>query len=104
MATLRLRVFSPVRRYALETRADATAPERERVMMQKQMKAEELRHWAEQCASQADDPNITAGDRERLLKMNKALLELAQADDWLNGEGTMVEFVLPDEGESERIV
>ena len=66
-------------------------------MMQKHFTAHDLRRWARQCASQANDPNMSAADRERLVKMNKALLDLADAEDWLNGEATMIEFVLPDE-------
>ena len=44
-----------------------------------------LRRWAMQCRAQADDPRISGDDRERLLKMQTALLELAQTHDWLEG-------------------
>jgi hypothetical protein len=45
-----------------------------------------LRRWAMQCAAQADDPHATGDERDRLLKMRTALLELAQTQDWLEGE------------------
>jgi hypothetical protein len=44
-----------------------------------------LRRWAMQCASAADDPNASGGERDRLLTMRRALLELADAQDWLDG-------------------
>jgi hypothetical protein len=44
-----------------------------------------LRRWAMQCAAQADDPHATGDERDRLLKMRTALLELAQTQDWLEG-------------------
>lgn len=46
-----------------------------------------LRRWAMQCAAAADDPRASGDERERLLKMRKALLELADAQDWLDGKG-----------------
>ena len=45
-----------------------------------------LRRWAMQCAAQADDPHATGDERDRLLKMRTALLELAETQDWLEGE------------------
>jgi hypothetical protein len=45
-----------------------------------------LRRWAMQCAAQADDPHASGDERERLLKMRAALLELAEMQDWLEGE------------------
>lgn len=45
-----------------------------------------LRRWAMQCAAQADDPLASGDERERLLKMRTALLELAKTQDWLDGE------------------
>jgi hypothetical protein len=45
-----------------------------------------LRRWAIQAAAQADDPRITGDERERLLKMRSALLELAHTQDWLEGQ------------------
>ena len=44
-----------------------------------------LRRWAMQCAAQAEDPHASGDERERLLKMRKALLELAEMQDWLDG-------------------
>jgi hypothetical protein len=37
-----------------------------------------------ECAAKADDPSITPAERKRLLKMREALLELANAQDWLD--------------------
>jgi hypothetical protein len=45
-----------------------------------------LRRWAMQCAAAADDPRTSGGERDRLLAMRKALLELADAQDWLDGK------------------
>lgn len=48
--------------------------------------AADLRRMAMQCAAQAE---VTGGDqdeRKRLLKMGKALLSLAENEDWLNGK------------------
>jgi hypothetical protein len=45
-----------------------------------------LRRWAMQCAAQADDPHATGDERDRLLKMRTALIELAETQDWLEGE------------------
>jgi hypothetical protein len=42
-----------------------------------------LRQWATQCAAEADNPKISAEQRERLLKMRHALLEMAKTHDWL---------------------
>ena len=40
-----------------------------------------LRRWAMQCASEADNPRASGDERERLLKMRTALLELADTKD-----------------------
>ena len=47
-----------------------------------------LRRWAMECAAKADDPKIQAADRERLLTMRQALLEVAKTQDWLDGRNT----------------
>jgi hypothetical protein len=44
-----------------------------------------LRRWAMQCAAAADDPHASGDERDRLLAMRRALLELAEAQDWLDG-------------------
>ncbi|HKY86672.1 MAG TPA: hypothetical protein VJL90_07940 [Pseudorhodoplanes sp.] len=44
-----------------------------------------LRRWAMQCAAQADDPHASGDERDRLLKMRAALLDLAETQDWLDG-------------------
>jgi hypothetical protein len=46
-----------------------------------------LRRWAMQCAAAADDPHASGDERDRLLTMRRALLELADAQDWLDGRG-----------------
>jgi hypothetical protein len=45
-----------------------------------------LRRWAMQCAAAADDPHASGDERDRLLGMRCALLELADAQDWLDGK------------------
>ena len=45
-----------------------------------------LRRWAMQCAAAADDPHASGDERDRLLVMRRALLELADAQDWLDGK------------------
>jgi hypothetical protein len=45
-----------------------------------------LRRWAMQCAAAADYPHASGDERERLLTMRRALLELADAQDWLDGK------------------
>jgi hypothetical protein len=45
-----------------------------------------LRRWAMQCAAAADDPHASGAERDRLLQMRRALLELAEAQDWLDGK------------------
>jgi hypothetical protein len=44
-----------------------------------------LRRWAMQCSAAANNPRASGGERDRLLAMRKALLELAEAQDWLDG-------------------
>ena len=41
-----------------------------------------------QCAAAADDPHASGDERDRLLRMRKALLELADAQDWLDGKSS----------------
>jgi hypothetical protein len=45
-----------------------------------------LRRWAMQCAAAADDPHASGDERDRLLAMRGALLELADEQDWLDGK------------------
>jgi len=45
-----------------------------------------LRRWAMQCAAEADAPETSPDERNRLLKIRSALLELADAQDWLDGK------------------
>lgn len=47
--------------------------------------ASELRRWAMQCSAQATSTRTNGDERDRLLKMRDALLDLAEADDWLQG-------------------
>jgi len=44
-----------------------------------------LRRWAMQCGAAADCPHASGDERDRLLAMRRALLELADAQDWLDG-------------------
>jgi hypothetical protein len=55
--------------------------------MTDQMDASTLRRWAMQCADQADNPRASGDERDRLLRMREALLELAKTKDWLDGKG-----------------
>ena len=48
--------------------------------------ARELRHWAAQCAEQANDPRRTGDERDRLMKMHDSLLAIAESADWLAGQ------------------
>jgi hypothetical protein len=45
-----------------------------------------LRRWAMQCAAAAEDPHASGNERDRLLTMRKALLDLAESQDWLDGK------------------
>lgn len=49
------------------------------------LNAAEMRRLAIRCSAQATTTNCSAGERERLLKMREALLDLAQSADWLAG-------------------
>ena len=52
-----------------------------------------LRRWAMQCASAANDPHASGDERDRLLVMRRALLELAEAQDWLDGKNRERELI-----------
>lgn len=56
--------------------------------MPDKMQAAMLRRWARQCAAQADNPRASGAERERLLKMQTALLEMADTQDWLDGHSS----------------
>lgn len=49
------------------------------------LNAAELRRLAMQCSARAEHADCSASERERLLKMREALLDLAQNADWLAG-------------------
>lgn len=49
------------------------------------LNAAELRRLAIRCSAQANSTNCSAVERERLLTMREALLDLAQSADWLAG-------------------
>ncbi|MCK9914543.1 hypothetical protein MXD81_35835 [Microbacteriaceae bacterium K1510] len=49
------------------------------------LNAAELRRLAMQCSARAEHENCSTTERERLLKMREALLDLAQNADWLAG-------------------
>jgi len=46
---------------------------------------DDLRNWAAQCAAKAKDAK-TPEERERLLRMEAAILDLAKTQDWLEGK------------------
>jgi hypothetical protein len=54
-------------------------------MMTDSMDAATLRRWAMQCMAQAEDPRSTGDERDRLMRMRLALLDLAKEHDWLEG-------------------
>jgi hypothetical protein len=54
--------------------------------MTDQLDSAALRRWAIRCAAQADDPRTSGDERDRLLKMRSALLDLAFTQDWLEGQ------------------
>jgi hypothetical protein len=47
--------------------------------------AADYRRWADDCARQAADPRASGDEREYLLVKRRALIALAAAEDWLNG-------------------
>ena len=49
------------------------------------LQAAMLRRWAMDCAAQAANSRYSDEQRERLLKMREALLDLATTQDWLDG-------------------
>ena len=63
------------------------------MMRSGQLSANELRQWAIQCGIDARS-DVRATDRQRLLKMQAALFELARTEDWLNP--VIPEFILPE--------
>jgi hypothetical protein len=54
-------------------------------MITDQLASADLRRWAMQCAAQADNPGTSGDNRDRLLKMQAALLDLAHTQEWLEG-------------------
>jgi hypothetical protein len=50
------------------------------------MNAKDLRRWAVQCMTQANDPMCSGEERARLLTMRTSLLALAENADWLTGQ------------------
>ena len=49
-----------------------------------------LRRWSMQCAAQADSARFNGNERQHLLKMRTSLLDLADAQDWLDGKSPTV--------------
>ena len=49
------------------------------------LNAQELRRWAAKCLDHANEARCSGEERERLLKMQKSLLALAENADWLAG-------------------
>ena len=56
-----------------------------------------LRRWSMQCAAQADSARFNGNEREHLLKMRTSLLDLADAQDWLDGKSVNVGVMAPTE-------
>jgi hypothetical protein len=54
--------------------------------MIKQPDSAALRRWAMECAALADDPRNSGEERERFLKIRAGLLDMAETQDWLDGE------------------
>jgi hypothetical protein len=48
--------------------------------------ADELKQWAAKCEQEANQVRLSREERFRLLKMRRALLELAHQQDWLDGK------------------
>lgn len=55
------------------------------------MSVRELREWAEKCDRAAIDPRISGEERERLLRMKAALIDLAREQEWLEGKSKRAE-------------
>ena len=49
-----------------------------------------LRRWAMQCAASADGPSSNSDKRQHLLRMRVSLLDLADAQDWLERQSADV--------------
>jgi hypothetical protein len=49
-----------------------------------------LRQWAAQCESRAKDPMCTGPEYERLMTMRTALLDLADTQEWLDGQNAPI--------------
>lgn len=49
-----------------------------------------LRRWSMQCAAQADSAAPQSEKRQRLLQMRTSLIDLADAQDWLDGRSAEV--------------
>lgn len=43
-----------------------------------------LKRWAAECVAEANKPRHNAEQRDRLIKMSEALLQLVQTQDWLD--------------------
>lgn len=56
--------------------------------MNTNLSAADLRRWAMQCGTRANDPMTSGDERDRLLKMQESLLYLADNNDWLEGRAT----------------
>lgn len=52
--------------------------------MGKFLNSEELRQWAHRCLAQARETSNEL-ERHRLTKMHEGLMEMAHAQDWLDG-------------------
>lgn len=57
-----------------------------------------LRRWSMQCAAQADSAHFNGNERQYLLKMRTSLLDLADAQDWLDGKSANVVSAPSEQG------
>jgi hypothetical protein len=74
-------------------------------MLNRQFSPDELRRWAAECGKEANNPKTSVSDRQRLFKMQSALIDLALTEEWLHpavAEPVIVEFILPEEKSSAR--
>ena len=80
--------------------------------MAETLTSSQLRHWALLCASQAENLNVSGADRDRLMKMHSGLCQLADIQEWLdgnsggnhratNGSGALAQPSAPEHGGKE---
>lgn len=68
----------------------ALPPAKPVIVMTHKLSSAMLRRWSMQCAAQADSARFNGNERQYLLKMRTSLLDLADAQDWLDGKSPNV--------------